>query len=185
MLLQDKLSKMLGKRKVREKQYLSAYHWKWDFWAFRSWWCQLLCWFWRDSMDSRRLIVQDGGQAKLHSVLQSFQLWLLWKTRKYHFSEMCYYEQNHLLYLSVLRLTFTNNSCYFFPLLLSELCGFNIKLLCIRDQNTWKVLAFFPFISAFHLYWLLQILIEFYFIIKGANILPTKSHHVQIFTYNI
>lgn len=126
----------LKKKKMREKQYLGVYHWKLNFRALCSWGCQLLCWFWRDSMDSGRLIVQNRGQAKLHSVLQSFQLRLLGKTRKYHFSEMCYYEWNCLLYLFVLKLTFTNNSWFFFLLLLAELCGFYIKLLCIRHQNT-------------------------------------------------
>lgn len=113
MLLWGTLSEM-PENKVREKPYLGVCHWKLKLWALCSYRCQLLCWFCRDSMVSRRLIVQNEGQAKLHSLLQSFQLWLLGKRRNHQFSEMCYYEQNYLLHLSVSKQTFTDSSCLLF-----------------------------------------------------------------------
>lgn len=64
-------------------------------------------------MHSGRLIAQNRRQAKLHSLLQSFQLWLLGKIRNHHFSKMCYDEHNCLLSLSALNQTLMSSCCFF------------------------------------------------------------------------
>lgn len=57
--------------------------------------------------------MQDGRQAELHGLLQSFQLRLLGKIRNHCLSKMCYYKQNRLLSLSALKQTFMNSCCFF------------------------------------------------------------------------
>lgn len=70
---------MLKKPQPRVQSYLGACPLGWGFGALGIGGRQLLSWFGGDQTHCGRLTAQNGGQAELHSLLQSFQLGLLGK----------------------------------------------------------------------------------------------------------